>query len=471
MRVAAYLRVSSETEDSIDTQRAACADYCRRESHAIVAEYVDLGISGGLPIAERPAGRQMIEDAKARRFEGIITKQQDRLGRNAADTISFLGRARKLGVQLLFVQESFADTPAGRLSYSVLAALAQYYREDIGQKVRDHNRRRAERGQWPGGPVPFGYCLDPDSKLVQPHPGQADDLAALFRLYIESQGSRVATARELARLGIRGARGCPWTANQVARAIANPIYRGLKSYNGEEFPLDLPELLPVELVERARELLECSRGARVPSKPSQGTTYSGSLICGLCGSHFTCSHNRNGSATYCCNGRRRAYICEAPMVMSTRLDALVVPTIAEIIRSVSERVSDVAARAQPSPPRRKGRDKAAARERLLSVYVDGHIDRAVYEKKLAEIRAEEKADREAPTTPTLDPELAAAIAEDIAGFWGDLQPGERRTLVQTVTPRIIVTTGRILRARIESPYLPELVSVEMSQYRPRLRAE
>ena len=462
MDVGIYLRISSETEDSIDTQRALIEKFCAREGHSIVAEYEDFDVKGKYPIAERPSGRRLIEDARAHKFQAIVAKQQDRLGRNAGDTISLLHRMRKLGISLLFVQETYADTPAGRLSFSVIAAMSQFYAEDVGQKVRDHNRRRAELGEYPGGPAPWGFIYDHESKILQADPSHAANVLTMFRVFVESGGNRQATVRELARQGIWGQKAGFWSNTRIARVIGNSIYRGLKAYDGNEYQIDVPEIVPRELAEQAYALLRSTAGTRFPS--SGGTTYSGLLWCALCGSKFVCHHNRHGIATYLCDGVQKYCICQVPQVNSSRLDRLIVPELARAVRSIAGGVLSIET---PKPLKRKLVDNSERKELLLSAYLDKLIDRALYEKKLAELSAEENRREETPAV--IDPALLQAMTIDIEAYWPQMPSHERRTLIRAMFPKIVLATGRELKALLHSPLFDEPVDCVQSGYRTKNR--
>src|ERR671921_2162718 len=83
-RVGLYMRVSSEeqkTKDTIETQDGFLEEYCKLYGRKIAKVYKDAAISGTVPLHERPAGRELLEDAKAGKFDVVLVYKLDRVGR------------------------------------------------------------------------------------------------------------------------------------------------------------------------------------------------------------------------------------------------------------------------------------------------------------------------------------------------------------------------------------------------------
>ena len=83
-RVALYLRVSSEEQrdrETMEIQREFLEQYCQLYRLEVADVYEDDGVSGTIPLNERPAGRRLLEEAKESRFEAVLVSKLDRLGR------------------------------------------------------------------------------------------------------------------------------------------------------------------------------------------------------------------------------------------------------------------------------------------------------------------------------------------------------------------------------------------------------
>jgi len=78
MRVALYFRVSTDEQKeraSIETQREFAAQYCKVHEITVISSYSDDGISGTIPVAERPDGSRLLSDARAKKFRYHIGLQ------------------------------------------------------------------------------------------------------------------------------------------------------------------------------------------------------------------------------------------------------------------------------------------------------------------------------------------------------------------------------------------------------------
>jgi site-specific DNA recombinase len=85
MRVALYFRVSTDEQKeraSIETQREFAAQYCKVHEITVISSYSDDGISGTIPVAERPDGSRLLSDVRAKKFDTILVYKLDRLARS-----------------------------------------------------------------------------------------------------------------------------------------------------------------------------------------------------------------------------------------------------------------------------------------------------------------------------------------------------------------------------------------------------
>ena len=112
-RVATYERVSSEDQrerETIKTQTDEIARHLASQPGLdLVERYVDDGVSGTIPLAERPDGRRLLTDATAGLFEEIWVYKVDRLGRDAVDLLVVRRRLDALGIALVSVVEGQPD--------------------------------------------------------------------------------------------------------------------------------------------------------------------------------------------------------------------------------------------------------------------------------------------------------------------------------------------------------------------------
>jgi putative DNA-invertase from lambdoid prophage Rac len=132
MRAALYARVST-TEQTADNQLLELRHYVEARGWTAV-EFVDQGVSGAKD--KRPALDALLKDAKRRLFDVVVCWRLDRLGRNLKHLVTLLEELQAVGVAFVSLGEGIdCTTPAGKLQLHILAALAEFERERIRERV------------------------------------------------------------------------------------------------------------------------------------------------------------------------------------------------------------------------------------------------------------------------------------------------------------------------------------------------
>ena len=149
MKAAIYARVSTLDQEP-ENQLAELRRYAQARGGA-AQEYVDRGVSGAKD--RRPALDALMQDARRRRCDVVICWRLDRLGRNLKHLISLLEELQALGVAFVRLAEGIdATTPAGKLQMHILAAIAEFERERIRERVLAGLQRARLQGRRLGRP-------------------------------------------------------------------------------------------------------------------------------------------------------------------------------------------------------------------------------------------------------------------------------------------------------------------------------
>ena len=147
---AIYARVSTFDQEP-ENQLQELRRYVEARGWA-AAEFVDRGISGSKD--RRPALDALLKDAKRRRFDVVVCWRLDRLGRNLRHLVTVIEDLNALGIAFVSLGEGFdCTTPAGRLQLHVLAALAEFERARIQERVRAGLARARAQGVKLGRPT------------------------------------------------------------------------------------------------------------------------------------------------------------------------------------------------------------------------------------------------------------------------------------------------------------------------------
>jgi DNA invertase Pin-like site-specific DNA recombinase len=133
-RVAIYARVSTAEQDTSNQLRELRALVKRRKGWVAGGEYVDQGVSGAKD--RRPALDRLVADARRRKVDVILVWALDRLGRSLRHLVLLADELGHLGVDLVCLTQPIdTTTPTGRFTFSVLAAVAEFERELIRERV------------------------------------------------------------------------------------------------------------------------------------------------------------------------------------------------------------------------------------------------------------------------------------------------------------------------------------------------
>ena len=143
-RAAIYARVSTLDQEP-ENQLAELRRYVAARGWTAV-EFVDRGVSGAKE--RRPALDRLIRDARRRRFDVLVCWRLDRLGRSLKHLVTLLDELQALGVVFVSLHEGIdATTPAGKLQMHILAAIAEFERARIAERVRAGLARARANGK------------------------------------------------------------------------------------------------------------------------------------------------------------------------------------------------------------------------------------------------------------------------------------------------------------------------------------
>ena len=152
MRAALYARVST-TNNGQDplVQLRELREYCARRGWQVFDEYVDVGISGTKE--KRPELDRLMTDAHRRGFDVVVVHRFDRMARSISHLLRVLETFNALGINFVSLSEAIdTATPAGKLVFTVLGAVAELERSLIVERVKAGLRNARAKGKRLGRP-------------------------------------------------------------------------------------------------------------------------------------------------------------------------------------------------------------------------------------------------------------------------------------------------------------------------------
>ena len=152
MRVAIYARVSTANNGQDPMlQVREIREYIERRGWTVASEYVDVGISGTKE--KRPELDRLMVDAHRRRFDAVIVWKFDRFARSVSHLLRALETFQALGIHFVSLSESLdTSTPAGKMVFTVLGAVAELERSLIVERVKAGLRNARAKGKRLGRP-------------------------------------------------------------------------------------------------------------------------------------------------------------------------------------------------------------------------------------------------------------------------------------------------------------------------------
>ena len=189
LRVAAYTRVSSDSEDQLNSFAAQNRYYTElisgKAEWRMVDIYADEGITG-TSVAKRDDFQRMMADCRRGLIDQILVKSISRFARNTKDCLQNIRELKELGVNVRFEREGI-DTVnvSSELITAIYAAFAQKESESISGNMRWSYQRRMESGEFNTCKAPWGFRLD--GRKLKVYEPETDIVQRIFHEYLSGK--------------------------------------------------------------------------------------------------------------------------------------------------------------------------------------------------------------------------------------------------------------------------------------------
>jgi site-specific DNA recombinase len=414
----------------------------------------------------------MMEHVREGHISGLIFSKLARLARNTKELLEFSDFFRAENADLISLQEAIdTSSPAGRLFYTMIAAMAQWEREEIAERVAVSVPIRAELGKSLGGRATFGYQWR-DNRLV-PEPNEAPVRKLIYELFAEHKRKKT-VARLLNDKGYRTRKGAKFSDRTVERLLRDPTAKGLRRANytthtdqkqrvvlkpkSDWIYTQVEPVVSAELWDTCNAILDEQRKRRKPPSRKTVHVFAGLTFCS-CGTKMYVPSN---TPKYVCKScRNKVPIVDLDAIFHEQLKHLFFSPSEiteflhegeEVMRQKEELLSHL--EAEQGKIRRE-------MDKLYDLYMSDEITKTGFGEKYHPLS--ERLEQVENQQPELQAELDVlkihylssdeilSEARNLYGRWGNLAPEEKRTIVEAITESIVVGDDEI---SIHLHYLP-----------------
>ena len=451
VRVAIYARVSTQEQavegTSLEYQSDQLKSYCQSQSWKVIQEYVDAGFTG--KDGDRPKLKHLLTDAKLGLFNKVVVYKMDRLARNLRLLLEIEDKLKENGISFHSVKEAFdTSTASGRHFLQMLGMISEWEREAIIERTKAGRLQRYREGCWAGGPPPYGYSYNRETKKLIINEVEARIVRHIFEEYATGKSMlQISNTLNAERIPPRGKNGKGWYSTSVRDTLFNPAYKGTQMVNiyqhstsrPREIPehaiiIKVPHIINDNLWNIAQERRKNNKHLQPPRK--ENWLLQGLITCGLCGYGFRTevTHSRR---RYGCRGRLKyTHIDSSPRCISPRLDAEQIEgqvwekieaiindpnklekLLKETINNLKNREADLDARTKPIDNKLAEIAKKKARLAIECVQLDIDVDE--YQKFRYDLEHEET--RLRSIRSEVDPEQLEELehTRSVLQFWNN----------------------------------------------------
>ena len=230
LRVAAYCRVSTDSEEqetSYEAQVTHYTEYIQKNPEwELAGIFADDGISG-TNIKKRDEFNRMIDECMASNIDMVITKSISRFARNTLDCLQYIRQLKDKNIPVYFEKESINTLDAkGELLITIMASLAQQESQSMSQNIKLGLQYRYQQGKVQVNHNRFlGYTKDDDGHLII-DPKQAEIVKRIYREYLEGSSMDKIADGLMADGILTGAGKTKWHTSTINKILRNEKYMG-----------------------------------------------------------------------------------------------------------------------------------------------------------------------------------------------------------------------------------------------------
>ena len=335
LRVAAYARVSSNSEDQLNSYAAQNAHYTElitsNPEWEFVDVYADKGITG-TSAEKREDFQRLLADCRRGRIDRILVKSSSRFARNAKECLEAVRELKALDIGVCFEEQNI-DTAklSGELLIAIFAMIDQEESAATAQRLRWSYRHRMQAGQFITCKAPFGYQLR--NGTLQIEKNEAKIIRLIYQRYLQGFNMEE-IADEITKYGIPTRdHKIRWKPRSIHYILHNEKYAGnsllQKKYTTSTLPYHQkqnhgalpqyfyedshPPIIDSDTFSRVQELLK-AKGSHIPPKSGRLHPFTRIMTCEVCGSIFKRNKSNRAAHWICRTHDKSAQSCPVQQI-------------------------------------------------------------------------------------------------------------------------------------------------------------
>lgn len=407
IRIAKYVRCSSDEQKkngyTITDQLNLLDEFASDYQLVSVGEYVDEGVSATLEISKRKALAQMIEDAKAGKFDVIIIKCIDRFFRSVEEYYACQKQLRQAGVTWISIEEPDLDPENDDAAFkiNIYLTMAEYEAKKTSKRIRFNNKMRIKNKQVITGTRCFHFPWMVTGEKRNRHLVKNPDMEDMTMDVLDFFEKHQSQAATLGYINIKY--GMKMTMTTLRNLLHDTLLYG--EYKG--VPDYVEPYITKERFDRIQDIM--TRNARVNPVHDRVFLFSGLIKCPNCGrnltGNFQLSDGKYPTYSYRCNAGRTQKICSfTGGISEKKIEKQLLDNLAEYIGNEIIRVESIG----EDQPKNRNAEKAAKlkaeMDRLNMMFRKGRISEEEYDCDYLKLEKQVKAldVEEAPPKKDLD---------------------------------------------------------------------
>ncbi len=482
-RVGIWVRVSTEfqvKDDSPEHHEQRARYYAEAKGWEVIEVYRLEAVSGKT-VMELPEAKKMLRDIQSGRITAIVFSKLARLARNTKELLEFSELFRKANADMISLAENIdTSSPSGRLFFTIIAAMAEWERAEIAERVAASVPIRAKMGKPLGGAAPYGFHwtgkTGEKNRQLSIDPQEAPVRKLIYELFAEHKKKGL-VAKKLNQMGHRTRNGSEFTDTTIGRLLHDSTAKGVRVANytkslgdGKKWVLKpqsewvlitCPTIVPVELWDTCNKILSEQEEKNKRATKPVTQLFSGILHCDCGGKMY---YHPDGQKYKCTK-------CRKTKIGSNDIEEIYFGELGRFLLSDKNFESFLSKAKQEISEKEKllqtlFKDKKriqAEMDKKMELYLAGQIPKdrfgSYYNPLDVQLRQIEN------TTPQIEAELDILKIEQLNGDtvkneaktmyerWNTLEKVAKRSFVEQITSRITIAGDEIkIRFRYHPSY-------------------